>query len=196
MRAVVIGGDHQWQRYTVVGCAGESTAAAVAAAAVAAMSASQAPGVTDTRDGRQATGSTPRSDDPDTATGNSPYYTDLPPLNTNSPTKPGEDGPTGTGEAEAGIPATVLDAYKKAESALAEAKPGCQPALGAPRGDRQGRVGPGPRRPRDANGTTLSLILGPQLNGVGFANITDTDGGAYDGDTTHDRAVGPMQFIP
>lgn len=26
--------------------------------------------------------------------------------------------------------------------------------------------------------------------------IKDTDNGAYDGDSTHDRAVGPMQFIP
>ncbi|MGH8775651.1 MAG: lytic transglycosylase domain-containing protein [Jiangellaceae bacterium] len=28
------------------------------------------------------------------------------------------------------------------------------------------------------------------------ALIRDTDGGALDGDTTYDRAVGPMQFIP
>ena len=48
----------------------------------------------------------------------------------------------------------------------------------------------------DAAGTTFSPILGPVLNGVGFANISDTDNGAYDGDSTHDRAVGPMQFIP
>ena len=48
----------------------------------------------------------------------------------------------------------------------------------------------------DANGTTFSPILGPVLNGQGFAMIKDTDNGAYDGDSTHDRAVGPMQFIP
>lgn len=47
-----------------------------------------------------------------------------------------------------------------------------------------------------ADGTTRNPILGPVLNGNGFANITDTDGGEYDGDTSHDRAVGPMQFIP
>ncbi|MEK8170337.1 hypothetical protein NKH77_13590 [Streptomyces sp. M19] len=34
------------------------------------------------------------------------------------------------------------------------------------------------------------------LDGSGFAMIKDTDAGAYDGDTAHDRAVGPMQFIP
>ncbi|MFC8127515.1 lytic transglycosylase domain-containing protein [Streptomyces sp. NPDC057302] len=167
---------------------------AVAAAAVAALAASQAPGVADvSRDERAgASGSTPPPEE--SATGNSPYYTDLPPLKTPVP-------PTGapTGDAEesgSGIPATVLDAYKKAESSLATSKPGCKlpwellAAIGHVESGqaRGGRV--------DANGTTRDPILGPPLNGNGFAKITDTDGGAYDGDTTHDRAVGPMQFIP
>lgn len=39
-------------------------------------------------------------------------------------------------------------------------------------------------------------IFGPVLNGNGYAAIIDSDGGAWDGDTTWDRAVGPMQFIP
>jgi len=35
------------------------------------------------------------------------------------------------------------------------------------------------------------------LDGVGpVAAVPDTDGGRWDGDTTWDRAVGPMQFIP
>ncbi|MDG4857737.1 lytic transglycosylase domain-containing protein [Streptomyces sp. T-3] len=173
-----------------------AVSAAVAAAAVAAMSASQAPGVTDTPGGRQATGSAPSPDDGDSASGDDSYYTDLPPLN--SPAKPGDDDddPIGEGEAEAGIPATVLEAYKKAETALADAKPGCHlpwellAAIGKVESGqaRGGRV--------DAEGTTLKPILGPRLNGVGFANISDSDGGAYDGDTRYDRAVGPMQFIP
>ena len=174
---------------------------AVAAAAVAALSASQAPGVTDSPQGRQNTGSQPSTDaDPEeSATGNSPYYTDLPPLNSPTPspsTTPGGDSPIGTGDAEAGIPATVLDAYKKAEAALRESKPGCNlpwellAAIGKVESGqaRGGRV--------DADGTTTTPILGPVLNGNGFANISDTDGGSYDGDTTYDRAVGPMQFIP
>jgi hypothetical protein len=170
---------------------------AVAAAAVAALSASQAPGVTDTSQGRQNTGSqpSPEAGDDTSATGNSPYYTDLPPLNSPAPT-PGTGTPTGTGDAEAGIPATVLDAYKKAEAALREDKPGCNlpwellAAIGKVESGqaRGGRV--------DAGGTTITPILGPVLNGNGFQKITDTDGGAHDGDTTHDRAVGPMQFIP
>ncbi|MGW6157047.1 lytic transglycosylase domain-containing protein [Streptomyces sp. NPDC055144] len=171
---------------------------AVAAAAVAALSASQAPGLTDTQNGRQSTADAAPSPG-DSATGNSPYYTDLPDLN--SPTAPPSTGPgspggTGTGANEAGIPATVLDAYKKAEAELAATKPGCNlpwQLLAA-----IGKVESGQARGGnvDANGTTLKRILGPPLDGNGFARITDTDNGAYDNDTTHDRAVGPMQFIP
>ncbi|MGW2559764.1 lytic transglycosylase domain-containing protein [Streptomyces sp. NPDC001514] len=173
-----------------------ATTTAVAAAAVAALSASQAPGVTPATaggDGNTAGSTTPPEA---SATGNSPYYTDLPPLNT--PNKPGTsiDLPVVTGPAEAGIPATVLAAYKQAETALAASDPACRlpwqllAAIGKVESGqaRGGRV--------DANGTTTSPILGPVLNGVGFADISDTDHGAYDGDRTHDRAVGPMQFIP
>lgn len=175
-----------------------ATTAAVAAAAVAALSASQAPGITHatTGDSQGASDATPPSGTP--VTGNSPYYTDLPPLSI--PDKPGTsvDLPaTGTtGTTEAGIPATVLAAYKQAEQTIAGSDPGCHvpwqllAAIGKVESGqaRGGRV--------DAEGTTLSPILGPVLNGVGFANISDTDNGAYDGDSTHDRAVGPMQFIP
>ncbi|MVO87002.1 lytic transglycosylase [Streptomyces sp. p1417] len=172
---------------------------AVAAAAVAALAASQAPGATsdDARDDRAgAAGSSPAPDG-DSATGNSPYYTDLPPLKSPAPPtgKPGEGG-VGTGEREAGLPATVLDAYKKAETAVRTDKPGCNlpwqllAAIGKVESGqaRGGRV--------DADGTTITPILGPVLDGNGFAMIKDSDNGAYDGDTTHDRAVGPMQFIP
>ena len=49
-------------------------------------------------------------------------------------------------------------------------------------------------RPIDAEHRTS--VLGPLLDGNGFAAIPDTDRGRWDGDTTWDRAVGPMQFIP
>ncbi|NED69187.1 murein transglycosylase, partial [Streptomyces sp. SID10244] len=50
----------------------------------------------------------------------------------------------------------------------------------------------------DAYGTTINPIAGPVLNGTlaGNAVIRDTDGGRIDGDSSHDRAMGPMQFIP
>ncbi|MEU9063418.1 lytic transglycosylase domain-containing protein [Streptomyces sp. NPDC048430] len=173
-----------------------ATTTAVAAAAVAALSASQAPAAPhpdSAADDRTAAGATPPGDS--AATGNSPYYTDLPPLDT--PNKPGTSvNLPVTGSAEAGIPATVLAAYKKAEQGLASTDAACRlpwqllAAIGKVESGqaRGGKV--------DANGTTFSPILGPALNGQGFALIKDTDGGAYDGDSTHDRAVGPMQFIP
>ncbi|GHI08493.1 lytic transglycosylase [Streptomyces cellostaticus] len=174
---------------------------AVAAAAVAALSASQAPGVTGEDHGRQAAAGAsapvPDAASAGNATGNSPYYTDLPPLNSPNPSpSPTMGTPVSRGEAEAGIPATVLDAYKKAEAELRSSKPGCNlpwqllAAIGKVESGqaRGGRV--------DANGTTIGHILGPQLDGNGFALIPDTDHGEYDGNSQYDQAVGPMQFIP
>lgn len=47
------------------------------------------------------------------------------------------------------------------------------------------------------DGVVRPPIFGIKLDGSpGFANIGDTDDGLIDGDTEHDRAVGPLQFIP
>ncbi|MFG3189338.1 lytic transglycosylase domain-containing protein [Streptomyces omiyaensis] len=185
-----------------------ATSGAIVAAAVAALAASQGPGAipppTDNLSGDSAIGAGDATEPAGgigdgSATGDSPYYTDLPPLNT--PNRPGAlptapQVPIVTGPAEAGIPATVLAAYRRAEASVRASDPSCnlpwQLLAGIGKVEsgqaRGGRV--------DGNGTTLSPILGPVLNGVGFANISDTDDGAFDGDATHDRAVGPMQFIP
>ncbi|MFJ8060166.1 lytic transglycosylase domain-containing protein [Streptomyces sp. NPDC096142] len=174
---------------------------AVAAAAVAALSASQAPAVTGSDRPTAAGQATPDGSTEPSATGDSPYYTDLPPLSSPNPSpsvsqSPSIGTPVSVGAAEAGIPATVLDAYKKAETELASSKPGCNlpwqllAAIGKVESGqaRGGQV--------DANGTTTSKILGPALDGNGFALIKDTDHGLYDGNSTYDQAVGPMQFIP
>jgi membrane-bound lytic murein transglycosylase B len=174
---------------------------AVAAAAVAALSASQAPAVTGNDRPTAAGQTTPDGSTDRSATGDSPYYTDLPPLSSPNPSpsdsqSPSIGTPVSVGEAEAGIPATILDAYKKAETELAASKPGCNlpwqllAAIGKVESGqaRGGQV--------DASGTTTSKILGPALDGNGFALIKDTDNGAYDGNSTYDQAVGPMQFIP
>ncbi|WPU11140.1 lytic transglycosylase domain-containing protein [Pseudarthrobacter oxydans] len=47
-----------------------------------------------------------------------------------------------------------------------------------------------------AAGEVSRPVVGPVLDGAGFAAIADTDAGALDGDSRWDRAVGPMQFIP
>ena len=92
-----------------------------------------------------------------------------------------------------GIPAVALDAYVQAAG---RAPVGChlQWSLLASIGRIESNHARGGQV--DAAGTTLSPILGPVLNGAGFAAIADTDGGRYDGDSRWDRAVGPMQFIP
>ncbi|WP_285503883.1 lytic transglycosylase domain-containing protein [Actinokineospora sp. NBRC 105648] len=95
-----------------------------------------------------------------------------------------------------GIPGTMLQAYMKAAAALAASTPNCH--LDWPLLASIGRIESNHARGGqvDANGNTARPILGPVLNGGGFAAIGDTDGGAYDGDARWDRAVGPMQFIP
>ncbi|MGW7354540.1 lytic transglycosylase domain-containing protein [Streptomyces sp. NPDC054784] len=169
---------------------GVSTAA-VAAAAMAALTASQAPGLDVVRSGAdeddRSTGA------PDTGgPGDDSYHTELPPLESPAP----DGDPAHAGGDASGVPATVLAAYKKAEKSLEGSDASCGlpwELLAA-----IGKVESGQARGGavDKAGTTLKPILGPVLNGAGFARITDTDSGVYDGDATYDRAVGPMQFIP
>ena len=171
------------------------TAAAVAA--MAALTASQAPGIV----AHQA----PPKERPETdevkwshVSNDDSYHTELPPLQSPKPPKAGRKQSPAAARSwsEAGIPATVLAAYRKAESTLGRTDPGCRlpwQLLAAIGKVESGQAGGGRV---DAHGTTLSPILGPVLDGAGFANIPDTDGGAYDGDRRYDRAVGPMQFIP
>ncbi|MGA5270016.1 lytic transglycosylase [Streptomyces lydicamycinicus] len=170
---------------------------AVAALVLAALTASQAPGATGAAAAKRRP-APPPADVP--IDGGSAYYTDLPPLK--SPVPPhgsphtGKGPATGRGPAEAGLPATVLAAYRKAATAIDASDPGCRLPWQLLAGIGKVESGQARGGAVDAEGTTLRPILGPQLNGHGFARITDTDAGRYDGDLTHDRAVGPMQFIP
>ena len=100
--------------------------------------------------------------------------------------------------AQTGIPARALRAYVAAAATADDAMPKCgigwntlaavgfvESAHGTYGGGSVGSAG-------QASGP----IVGPSLNGAGFAAIADTDGGALDGDPDWDHAVGPMQFIP
>lgn len=173
---------------------------ALAFLAVAALTASQAPGlgVAADRHGEGRNGDRGAAEGrplPGDSPSDGAYHTELPPLI--SPDVSGTDRAlTNRIEAESGIPATVLAAYKKAEKSVARTDKGCRlpwELLAA-----IGKVESGHARGGavDARGTTRSPILGPVLDGSGFARIEDSNGGAYDGDPTYDRAVGPMQFIP
>ncbi|CAL9597526.1 lytic transglycosylase domain-containing protein [Streptomyces sp. enrichment culture] len=161
------------------------TAAAVAA--MAALTASQPPGTAPARASapvRQG----PVAPEGPSVSGDAPYRTQLPPL----------AGAEGRAKAAppATLPASVFAAYRRAEARLARTDPGCRlrwQLLAAIGQVESGQAGGGRVRP---DGTTLTPIRGPRLDGRGFALIRDTDGGAHDGDTAYDRAVGPMQFIP
>ncbi|MFE7336685.1 lytic transglycosylase domain-containing protein [Streptomyces griseus] len=173
---------------------------ATAVAAMTALTASQAPGFA-LPEPRQEKAAASDGVVWTEVPGDDVYHTELPPLRSPKPPKPLKPGAKPDpvvvrAWSDAGIPATVLAAYRKAESAVGRSDPGCGlpwqllAAIGKVESGQAsgGRV--------DARGTTLSPILGPALDGNGFALIRDTDKGAYDGDRAFDRAVGPMQFIP
>ncbi|MEU4133590.1 lytic transglycosylase domain-containing protein [Streptomyces wuyuanensis] len=167
-------------------------ATAVATAAMAALAASQAPGPV-----ADASPPAKRPAPPGPGVlGDGAYRTELPPLR-RSPAGSGAKGTEGAGTPVGGaLPETVFGAYRKAEENLAAGRPGCRLRwqLLAAIGQVESGQAHGGRVRED--GTTLTPILGPRLDGDGFALIRDTDGGRYDGDTVFDRAVGPMQFIP
>ena len=93
----------------------------------------------------------------------------------------------------------ALDAYLRAALDITAVHPGCGLPwwLLAGIGRVESGHGTFADSELDAAGTARPAIVGIALDGgSGTAVITDTDGGAYDGDSVSDRAVGPMQFIP
>ncbi|HEV2885835.1 MAG TPA: lytic transglycosylase domain-containing protein, partial [Jatrophihabitans sp.] len=103
-----------------------------------------------------------------------------------------------SGLAADGIPAVALNAYRLAAARLASAQPGCGlqwwllAGIGRIESDH-GRYG---GSTLSASGESSPHIIGPALDGTGYAYIADTDGGRLDADPRVDHAVGPMQFIP
>jgi membrane-bound lytic murein transglycosylase B len=97
-----------------------------------------------------------------------------------------------------GIPKTALDAYENAARWANARYVGCDipwpllAGIGRVESDH-GRYGGAVLY---SNGTSSRKILGIPLDGTRSALIPDTDNGRLDGNTTYDRAVGPMQFIP
>lgn len=100
--------------------------------------------------------------------------------------------------ARTGIPARALRAYVAAAGAASDSIPACGigwntvAAIGFIE-SAHGTFGGGHLT---SAGQASGPIIGPSLDGDGFAAIADTDDGALDGDARWDRAVGPMQFIP
>ncbi|WLP91475.1 lytic transglycosylase domain-containing protein [Gordonia sp. NB41Y] len=97
-----------------------------------------------------------------------------------------------------GIPGVVLQAYKLAANRVAAESPACKLPWFLLAGIGRIESNHASNGSVDQFGTTINPIAGPVLDGslAGNEVIRDTDGGAVDGDPNHDRAMGPMQFIP
>ncbi len=100
---------------------------------------------------------------------------------------------------QSGLPSVAVDAYIRAADRLATEDPACGirwtllAAIGRVESNH-GRFGGAMLRD---DGYPTKPIRGIPLDGrPNVALIRDTEGGALDGDTAYDRAVGPMQFIP
>ncbi|MEU4559987.1 lytic murein transglycosylase [Actinoplanes sp. NPDC023936] len=98
-----------------------------------------------------------------------------------------------------GIPVVAVQAYGYAELVAAKTTPSCHlswttlAALAKVESDHGAFNG----AVLGVDGVASPTIYGLPLNGQGGRQmIADTDQGQLDGDTTHDRAIGPMQFIP
>lgn len=97
------------------------------------------------------------------------------------------------------IPVTALEAYGYAEWVVTQTRPLCKlqwttlAAIGLLASDH-GRTG---ERALDEQGWLRPVLVGPALDGKdGRPKVTDTDGGALDGDQLWDHALGPMQMPP
>ena len=98
-----------------------------------------------------------------------------------------------------GIPVVAVQAYGYAELVAARTAPSCHLSwttlaaiakVESAHGSANGAV-------LGADGSVQPPIYGLPLDGKGGRQLSrDTDQGTIDGDTTYDRAVGPMQFIP
>jgi hypothetical protein len=100
-----------------------------------------------------------------------------------------------------GVNPVMLAAYSNAADRIRALRPKCSGArwsviagIGKVESNHAGG------RKVAASGAITPRIIGARLDGSGAGGnttaFTDTDGGAWDGDSAYDRAVGPMQFLP
>jgi len=124
------------------------------------------------------------------------------PLPAPAPAPPGDDPVRSWANrvaADVDVPARALISYVNADLAMRQYKPSCRISWATLAGiarieSNHGRYGD---RVLDDDARPSRPIIGVPLDGTpGVRAIGDTDGGALDGDREHDRAVGPMQFIP
>ena len=118
-----------------------------------------------------------------------------PPLPVSPPSPP---LPTDLAASPVAVPVVNIDAYQAAERSVAAQNPNCHMpwTLVAVIGRVESAHANNGKA--DGAGELLAPIFGPILDGSLSGNnvIHDTDGGAMDGVSGYDRAVGPMQFLP
>lgn len=97
-----------------------------------------------------------------------------------------------------GMPGIAMEAYQVAERRLAAENPTCGMSWSLLAGIGRVESTHAFGGKADADGNPLAPVMGPVLDGSLAGNnvIRDSDGGALDGLSGYDRAVGPMQFIP
>lgn len=98
----------------------------------------------------------------------------------------------------AGIPEPAVLAYGAAQLSLAAEQPGCHLSWNtlAGLGWIESQHGTIDDRVLGADGRSTPAVIGPALDGDGFAAIRSTPASAaWHGDTTWEHAVGPLQFI-
>lgn len=100
--------------------------------------------------------------------------------------------------ARTGIPPRALAAYAGAALRMQTLHPGCGLGWNTLAGIGEVESGHGTifGGAIGADGVARPRIIGIALDGTSSLAVPDTDGGALDGDTRWDRALGPMQFIP
>lgn len=91
------------------------------------------------------------------------------------------------------VPDVLLAAYR---GAVSGSPPSCHLPVSLLAAIGQVESGSLAGRSLDATHRAVPPVLGPVLDGVSTAAISDTDGGRLDSNPRWDRAVGPMQFIP
>jgi len=97
-----------------------------------------------------------------------------------------------------GIPAPAMLAYGAAQLTVAQEQPDCHLSWNtlAGIGWIESQHGTIDDRTLGADGHSSPPVIGPALNGDGFAAIRSTpSSAAWHGDTTWEHAVGPLQFI-
>ena len=97
------------------------------------------------------------------------------------------------------FPLVALDAYYRAAGAVEAERPACGLQWWGVAGIAkvEGSHGTYGGTTLEPNGDASARIIGIPLDGTNATQLVgDSDAGAFDGDPTYDRAVGPMQFIP